>query len=204
MFLRDKEEELWREKTNICRGEGKSNLKLGNFIATNQRLIFEVEKKALFGMVKMSKEVIWEAEHDDVKDITTEKKKLLGRMKVVIKTINKNRFTFGQMGPENAVEKLKDTIRGSLKSEREKEYEKKKELAKASASVVNVNMNDEDEEDEDFDEEEDYEDFDDEDDESDSIVCFACSESIEEEDIEWIAPGKFRCPYCRAKNSRRK
>ena len=82
MLLRENEEIVFSERGTCRKTKNQAEATRGKLIITNQRMAFEVEKKALLGLVSMSKETLWYLEIDEVSDITTIKRSLLGKRSI--------------------------------------------------------------------------------------------------------------------------
>lgn len=199
MLLKEGEVELWREYGSIRIPGIREEWMWGVFIVTNHRLIFEVEVKGLFGLVKLRKDIIWEMNHGDIKDIAMKKAKILSpRTLHVDGTPHAARFDFGKVSSK-VEQKVKDIILDSSKKKKDEEFKEKIIISKAGASLVQVNMDQppearpkkkgkkKDIEPVSWDE---------------TIECFSCGVEIVPSSIEWIGPGKFQCPSCGGINRR--
>jgi DNA-directed RNA polymerase subunit RPC12/RpoP len=193
MLLKEGEEIIFKESGAFAR-KGDPDWTSGTYIQTNMRSVFEITRRGIFGINKGT-EIIWSVGNDDIEDVTTYSKTVLS--KPIIRIIYKDTrvsLRFYGIKARNGVPKIKNAIMESEKSLKDKEYEKELELRKAMAGNVTVNIG--------------------KDSESRKELkkkgknkmsmeipseCFACSEEINPDEIEWVAPGKIECPECGAK-----
>lgn len=181
----DDEEVLWEDKGSIAYGKDSNNFTEGKFIMTNRKMVLQRRKKALLGLVDMGNENVWSIDIEDITDIEVQKRSLLGAKRCYIKGSGKvYALKIKDMSADKIEKKIGKLIRDSKKRFKDDDFNRELELRKASRSEVNINLggskqtrkND-----------------------RSLAECFACGELIDPEDMEWIGPGKIRCPECNSK-----